>query len=235
VPILNRNKVSVPDMTGTEMIEYVRLIKIDPDSGLFSATLPDFLHQTAALVAKEQELDSGDGDVYKWPVLDYWDQGKFEGEISAKTREKVIESWESLIYRCREFLTTQSKFKVILLNTEMNVNIYDDAGDGRLIFRRSDVSFAKTNPLVGVNYRVCFQAGKHLVDDDNKRVYGVDKGVVIPHTSEREAFLRDIVDTFERAALQLNEFVNLVKNDPLQIETVMKRGFLLAHAPDEVK
>lgn len=229
--ILNRNRVSVPDMDGTGMVEYLRLIKIDPESGWFSATVPEHLRDIARLVAPEQKIEEEDGFKHTQPNLNYYDTGKFAGEVVGITREMVVERWKSLIYRCKEFLTTQAKVKVILLTTEMNVTIYGK--DKRLLLSRGDISFAKTEPLIGVSYKICFQAGKHLVDKNNKYI-GEGKGsVIIPHTPDREAFLKNIVDTFEKAALQLNDFMSLVKADPLQIEGVMKRGFLLGYKSDD--
>lgn len=231
MPVINRNKVAVPDESGTGTISYDRQIKVDRGSGLFSATGPLHLRATAAMVAREQTFDAGDGDPYKWPRIDYRDDSTFPGEVVATTRDEVIDRWESLIYRCREHLTTQGKKKVILLSTEMNVSIYD--AEGTCLLRRNEISFAKTSPLVGVSYRICYEAGAHLVTEDNRHVSKPDGSVVIPHSPERETFLQSIIASFERAALQLNEFMQTVKEEPLQIEAVMRRGFLLSNKNGE--
>lgn len=227
MPILNRYKVSVPDENGTGTIEYLQLVKVSPGSGLFSVTVPEHLRLVAKIVSPEQIFNDDDEYPTKVAGLAYHEIGTFEGEVVADSRDKALEQWKALMYRCKQFLTTQAKVKVILFNTEMNVSIYDT--EGKLLFGRSDVTFAKTNPIVGVDYLVCFQAGKHLVDENNRYISKPEGSVVIPHTPERETFLENIVKTFEKAAVQLHDFVKVVNEDPLQIETFMKTGNLLEY------
>jgi len=235
MPILNRHKVAVPGPNGVDQQEYLQLIKIDKDTALFSLTVPEHLLSVAAIVAKKQTFRRVKWPDEEWRALPYQEAGHFQGEVTGTTRAQAGDDWGALMYRCGEFLASQAKVKVLLVQTEMNLRLYDEGG--KLAFKRVDLSSATTMPLVGVSYQVCFQVGSHLVDGDNRRIYpGREEAMrtaVIPYTEEREAFLCQIVTSLERAAVQLHGFMQAVQSDPLHIEAVMKQGFLLDSRPKE--
>jgi hypothetical protein len=221
--ILNRNTVYVPDENGRLAFQYTRLTKVGLDSGKFYVTVPSHIHNVAEIVQKEQERPSGGGTfTYKLHHIPFF---RSEGEVVESTKGAAIEQWETLMHRCAEYLTNMKKEKVILLSSEMNVSLRRPDGTW---LQRGDVSFAKVTPLVGVMYKVCFQIGKDLVNEGNRYV-SRGNGVVVPWTAEREAFAARIVNMLEQAATQLDEFFSILKQDPLQIETAMKKGFLLEH------
>lgn len=216
--ILKKNKVYVPDASGAKSIEYIRKLKVDKSSCLFSATVPDHLLAISALVC-----DSGDST----KIINYRNDEQFFGEVVEKTAEATLQDWDSLIHRCSQFIVSSKKEKVILFDTEMNVYILD-VDNKRVKLNRKDVHFAECSPLVGLNYKVCYRVGDRLVDEDNKYVgSGSDRSTVIPYTEERELFLEKMANSLKSAAFRLHEFSNAINESPESIDLIMNNTLVL--------
>lgn len=219
---LSSSKEFVPTEDGSGEEEYQLIISVDAD-GVFYAAIPAHLHNVA------EHLAEGNGDSknqnHSYRKINYRD-----GFVTNGSKNAVMEDWKNLCWRIEDYLIKMVREKVIWYRTEMNIHYQKENGD---YVNRRDNSFAKTNPSVGVAFRVCYKVGDKLVDEKNAFVADLKlrklEGVIIPYTEERIQFLDKISEILDKAARQLNEFEEALQQNPLQIDTIMKRGFMLEY------
>ena len=218
---LSSSKEFVPTENGAGKEEYQLVISVDAD-GVFYAAVPAHLQNVADHLAAG---DGGESRSHSHRKITYRD-----GFVTHGSKKTVTEDWGTLIWRIEQYLINMVKEKVIWCRTEMNIRYQRENGDW---VNRNDVSFAKTNPAVGMIYQICYKVGTKLLDEKNGFVADLNlrrlEGVVIPYSEDRVQFLDRISETLHKAAQQLNEFEMVLKQDPLQIDNVMKQGFLLEH------
>lgn len=222
---LNRNKTLVPDETGKKSFEFIRVTSVGISTGRFYVSVPTHLHNVADFVSRERQYTEEDGDPVRIRGIFYRD-----GMVEATTKNEAIDDWESLMVRCEQYLKTEHREKVILIRSEMSIHV--QRSDGTYL-NRHDISFAKVRPLIGVQYEILYKNGPDILDEDNRWQGKASDHVVIPYTEEREAFLQSIVDSLTKAALQVDQLTRILKEEPLQIDTIMKKGFLLEHKGSE--
>lgn len=218
---LSSSKEFVPTEDGTGAEEYLLIVYVDAN-GSFYAPMPPHLINSAGHLA---EGDGGASKDHSYRKIRFTD-----GFVISSSKTQVLNDWATLIWWVKEYLTNLIKEKVIWLQTEMNIRY--QRPDGSWVVRR-DAHFNKTCPVVGISYQVCYKVGAKLLKEDNGYLADTSlrerEGVIIPFSEERAQFLDTISEILHKAARQLSEFEEALQKDPLQIDNIMRQGFMLEY------